>query len=100
MAGDHGEGMAETVGRPPSGLDHALASERQQVLRVTVVHDRRMRSHARLERKADKQRLAEGMDGLDIETAGRIQHASKELARHAALIVGRLAAEQVEELRL
>ncbi len=96
MLGGDGEGLAEPAGA--RGFDNVLASEGQKILRVAFVHDGRMRSDAGLERETDQQRLTEGMDGLDVEAARRVQHAGEELASPAALIIGRLSAEQVEEL--
>ena len=53
----------------------------QQGLRLGLVEHLEARRHAGLERKALEQRLAEGMDGEDVDAARRVEHAREQAAR-------------------
>jgi hypothetical protein len=52
----------------------------QQCLRVALVQHLEARRDARLQREALEQRLAEGMDGQDVDAARRVEHAREQAA--------------------
>ena len=64
-----------------------LAGVAQQFAGVGLVHAPEVRRDAGLERKAAEQRLAEGVDGLDLHAARRVEHPREQLAR-ARISVG------------
>ncbi len=79
MAGHHGERRGElvVVAAPRMG-QHLVARRLHELGGAALVHHLEMRREPRLERKAPQYRLAEGVDGLDLEPAGRVDHAGEE----------------------
>ncbi len=71
----------------------------QQRLRLGLVEHLEARRHARLERKALQQRLAEGVDGEDVDAARRVEHAREQAARRDTLRrIGRAVDERLDLL--
>ena len=67
----------------------------QQPAPLVVVEDGKARRHAGLEREALQQPLAEGVDGLHLEAAGRLDGDGEELAGAIALLGRRGPVEQL-----
>jgi hypothetical protein len=71
----------------------------QQGLRLGLVEHLEARRHARLKRKALQQRLAEGVNGEDVDTARRVEHAREQTARRDTLRrIGRAVHELLDLL--
>ncbi len=72
----------------------ASIASRCSEMRGRLVEDREARRHARLQRKALQQALAEGVDGLHLEAAGRLDGHREQRARALDLLLrGRARAE-------
>ena len=69
----------------------------QQGGALLVVEDLEARRHAGLERKALQQALAEGVDGLHLEAARRLDGHGEQPARAQHLVGRRRAIEQLRE---
>jgi len=78
-------------------IDDRFAGLDQQLGGAALIQDVEVRGDAGLERKALQQRLAEGVDGLDLHAAGRVEHAGKEPARRAPAILARRRVRQREQ---
>ena len=72
----------------------------QQRVALVLVEDGEARRHAGLERKALQQPLAEGVDGLHLEAARRLDGDGEQLPRPLHLGRGGRAVEQLGELAL
>src|SRR3546814_20086615 len=82
------------------GLQQAVAYLRQELRRGEVVHERKMGRQAGLQGETAQQRLAEGLDRMDLHPAGRVQQPGEELARQRLSAgPGRLAAQRVPRTR-
>ena len=75
---------APSAARRVASISVAVDRLAAQRARRLVVEDREARRHARLERKALQQALAEGVDGLHLEAAGRLDRAREQRARALA----------------
>src|SRR5690606_31633412 len=64
---------------------HRIAHLFQQLRCAALVENLELRRHIRLERKTAKQALAKGMNGLDLESARRLDRASEEAASRRQL---------------
>ncbi len=67
---------------------------RQQFAGGALVEHGEAGRDSRLERKAGQQRLAEAVDGLDLQAAGRVEHAGEKAPRRLLLAVRRRAPEE------
>ena len=67
-------------------LDLLVLGVAQQGRGLGLVQHLEARRHAGLEREALEQRLAEGVDGEDVDAARRVEHAREQAARQAALL--------------
>ena len=82
MAGDYGERLGQLPVIPVArGGDQALAGLDQRFPAAALVHHRKFRRHARLQRKTPQQGLAEGMKRRDLDPARGVEHPGKELPR-------------------
>ena len=79
---------------------HLVGGLGQQLAPLVLVEDGEARRHAGLQRKALQQPLAEGVDGLHLEAAGRLDGDGKELPRPLHLGRRRRPVEQLGELGL
>ena len=70
----------------------------QQRAALLLVEDGEARRHAGLQRKALQQPLAEGVDGLHLEAAGRLDGDGEQLARALHLVPGRRPVQQLVQL--
>ncbi len=64
---------------------------------LALVHQLEMRRDAGLDREAPQQRLAEGVDGLDLEPARRVEHAREKLPRQGEVALVRRALQQLAD---
>ena len=87
LGGDEGQGGRERRRRVATrqGFHLLVLNAAQDRLRLGLVEDIEARCDARFEREAFQQRLAEGMDGQDVDAARRIEHTREEAACHDAL---------------
>ena len=76
-----------------------VARVEQQLGGAALVHHVEVRRDARLEREAAQQRLAEGVDGLDLHAARHIEHAREQPARAACVVAAVALADQRAQLR-
>ncbi len=86
-AGDGSERVGQ-IGRrvrPCQRLHLLVLGVAQQRLRVALVQHLEARRDARLQREALEQRLAEGVDGQDVDAARRVEHAREQAAGDDAL---------------
>ena len=81
-----------------ASAEHLVDRLGQQPAPLVVVEDGKARRHAGLERKALQQPLAEGVDGLHLEAAGRLDGDGEQLAGALALLGRRGPVEQLLEL--
>ena len=90
LAGDGREGIGERRRCIAAGqrLHLLVLHAAQDRLGFGLVQNLEARRHAGLEREALQQRLAEGMNGENVDAARRIEHTREQAARHDAL--GRL----------
>ena len=75
-----------------------LAGLVHQLGRGAVVDGLEMRGDPGLEREAAQERLAEAVDGHDVEAAGKVEHAGEEAAGVLEGAGGRGLAQQVQEV--
>ena len=104
LAGDGrhlGERNGEiAVGAEPRLDQHPVARVEQRLGGVALVHHLEMRRDPGLDRKAPQQRLAEGVDRLDLHAARRIEHAGEEGPRaRKQRFVGRSLHQALQVLR-
>src|SRR5690606_23070142 len=78
----------------------ALERLQQLLILSAVVERAEVRRDAGFQREAGEQRLAEGVDRLDLQTARRIEHAGKEAAGAGRLLGLGGTAEQGMEVLL
>ncbi len=76
--------LARPIGLRPD--KDPVAGGFERFPRVTVVHYGKARNHAGLDRKQLQQSFAEGMDGLDLESARGFQGAGEEAARQTQIV--------------
>ncbi len=76
------------------GEQQILARLQHQFGGAALLHHVEVRRDAGFERKAAQQRLAEGMDGLDLHAARHVEHRAEQPARAPALGGARLLADQ------
>ena len=81
--GSHGGkgGGESVVNAGPGVAQQACARRAKECSTHALVGDLEIGSNARLKRKAPQQRLAERVDGLDLEPVGHIEHGGEEAAR-------------------
>ena len=92
VGGDVGQGRGQesVPGRVGPGED-LFPGRRQHFLGVPFLEDGEVGRDSGLQREAPEQGLAEGVDGLDVHAAGRVQHLGEQVARPAADVVVGLA---------
>ena len=94
VADDGGKGIGQ---RPAAAVgigQHLLQGALAQVDGLPFLHRLGVRGDVRLQREAAEQRLAERVDGLDIEAARRVQHPGEQRAGTVALLGAGFLAEQ------
>ena len=80
--GDDAEGPGERrPGRPPGFGDHRIAGPAQGLSPGAFVHHPEMRIDPGFQRKTAEHGLAEGVDGLDLHPARRVEHFEKQRPR-------------------
>ncbi len=101
MPRDIGERRSQQrIGAAPRRFQHRIARLGQRLGGVALVHQLEMRRGPRFEREAAQQRLAEGVDRLDLHAAGRIEDAREEPARPAdKVLAGHVAEQRLQVLR-
>jgi hypothetical protein len=77
---------------------HVRGRLRDQLLDLALVEHREARRHVRLERHEMQEALAEGVDGLDLQAARRLDRAREQAAREAQMLRARPLAFKLREL--
>ena len=99
---DVGDDLGERLRQPapfaPGRAQDIFAGRRHHFLGVAFVEHRKMRRDAGLERESAEQRLAEGVNGLDVQPAGGVEDAGEELPGAHPLSLVRRSPEQIEQI--
>ncbi len=98
LGGQAGHRLAKrAVGGGASGVQHLVPRLGQQAGGGALVHHLEMRGESGLQREAAQQRLAEGVDGLDLHAARAIHHLGEQPAGDGAGLGARPLAAEVGE---
>ncbi len=97
MAGDLRQRPCQRTPVSPGADQDVFTGMAQKFPGIRLVHHRKVRRHTRFQRKPAEKRLAEGVNGLDVHAAGRVQHPREQLAGANPLDVLRPTPEKMAQ---